>query len=532
MKDNIKRNRIGDISLYFLLTLFMLISFYKMNPNSEPLANDDGVYLYTAIQINDGGAPYVDSWDHKGPIFYLIEVLGLHFAPDPQWGVFIFNAILLAFSFLIFCYTLRQYFSWIAIAGGSIFFLFLFQSFVRNVSAPDYQALYFLMITFSLLIYGEKQKKRWVWGLIGFFAGIVILSKMTAALFYIVLAIYLIIISISQKKLDRRFLLFAIGGLTVSAIAFIFLFQKKALSDFFDQYILFNMIYAGSGSSLTLLKNLLATLFRLTETLGYPISFICIIVYFLTAMLLSETYQKKRSISDFDPIEKLMTLTVFAFPIEIILTGASGKPYYQYFSVMTVYLFFFFCRIIEIIVQHTSWLRTQSLGQYTTLLFCTFFSMSILTQKSLEKIERQGKKIFSKEFFEYTAADSWETRKYLEENTNQNDTVYVWGSAVNINVEIDRKSPTRYTYATPLYNCSYTTIDKWNEFYNDITTKKPKYIVEAEDFPSIKDGAPAGCEHIDDLFNRFMYYFENSYKEVDMTPIDGIRHIYLYSGTD
>lgn len=42
---------------------------------SGHLTRDSGVFLYTGMVVSRGGMPYVDSWDHKGPLLAAIEAL-------------------------------------------------------------------------------------------------------------------------------------------------------------------------------------------------------------------------------------------------------------------------------------------------------------------------------------------------------------------------------------------------------------------------------------------------------------------------
>ena len=42
---------------------------------SGHLTRDSGVFLYTGMAISRGGMPYVDSWDHKGPLLAAIEAV-------------------------------------------------------------------------------------------------------------------------------------------------------------------------------------------------------------------------------------------------------------------------------------------------------------------------------------------------------------------------------------------------------------------------------------------------------------------------
>jgi hypothetical protein len=64
---------------------------------------------------------------------------------------------------------------------------------------------------------------------------------------------------------------------------------------------------------------------------------------------------------------------------------------------------------------------------------------------------------------------------YIQNHTNPDDFVLMWGAEASYNFAARRTSPTRFVYQTPLYNQK----DKINvtEFLQDILIKKPRLIV-------------------------------------------------------
>ena len=73
----------GFIWKFLLYAGFLIYSGWLMlqSPNS-PLSNvpeyvDSGVFQYIGRKILEGYMPYRDIFDHKGPLLYLINALGL-----------------------------------------------------------------------------------------------------------------------------------------------------------------------------------------------------------------------------------------------------------------------------------------------------------------------------------------------------------------------------------------------------------------------------------------------------------------------
>lgn len=55
--------------------LFISLVAYAPVIASGHITRDSGVFLYTGMVVSRGGMPYVDSWDHKGPLLALIEMV-------------------------------------------------------------------------------------------------------------------------------------------------------------------------------------------------------------------------------------------------------------------------------------------------------------------------------------------------------------------------------------------------------------------------------------------------------------------------
>ena len=54
---------------------------------------DQSVFIYVAEGLLDGDIPYRDRWDHKGPLIYLLNVVGLLIAGIP--GIWLVGGVFL-----------------------------------------------------------------------------------------------------------------------------------------------------------------------------------------------------------------------------------------------------------------------------------------------------------------------------------------------------------------------------------------------------------------------------------------------------
>ena len=84
------------------ITLAASTLFRLFPGNNRPPAEDSSVFLYIGKRMLEGKLPYRDLFDHKGPILYLIEVLGLRLSPHSTNGVWMLEVLnLLAASYLM-----------------------------------------------------------------------------------------------------------------------------------------------------------------------------------------------------------------------------------------------------------------------------------------------------------------------------------------------------------------------------------------------------------------------------------------------
>src|SRR4026207_2167425 len=83
-----------------------LITLFPNNPNNMTLpSRDSGVFLYVGWRLLHGDIPYRDVWDHKPPLIYFVDALGIALTPGSFWGLWILQVFFIFFT-LLFVYKL------------------------------------------------------------------------------------------------------------------------------------------------------------------------------------------------------------------------------------------------------------------------------------------------------------------------------------------------------------------------------------------------------------------------------------------
>src|SRR5215211_5137336 len=103
-----------------LSILGTIIALFPSNPHNMTLpSRDSGVFLYVGWRFLNGDIPYRDVWDHKPPLIYFVDALGIALTPDSLWGVWVLQFLFIFFT-LFFIYKLldREFGIFAALAGA------------------------------------------------------------------------------------------------------------------------------------------------------------------------------------------------------------------------------------------------------------------------------------------------------------------------------------------------------------------------------------------------------------------------------
>ena len=116
--------------VYILLCSSIMALFAQSNPFQTSFMGDSAVFVYVAKVILSGGMPYRDTFDHKGPLIYLFDALGLLI--DNRVGIWIVEFTVIFITFL-FAYKIARFLkcsqllSCVVITIGFFVLLYYFQ---------------------------------------------------------------------------------------------------------------------------------------------------------------------------------------------------------------------------------------------------------------------------------------------------------------------------------------------------------------------------------------------------------------------
>lgn len=254
---------------YFILLflpisiLFLLLYSYTTSPLYIHEGMDSAVFKTMGLAILKGKIPYVDIFDHKGPILYFINAFGQWLIPG-RLGIFILQVIGL-FTTLIFLFKIANLFTGRFISFLSILLtLFVYGGFIQEGNQCEEWMLPFftlaLYIALRYLLKEYNSPHKWYYGFIyGLCFGITFYIRPNDAVAFIggivIGLLYWIIYKQNFRNLFDIFVSFLFGfGIIILPISIYFVYNN-AMSEMLYGLIGFNSEY--SGGLLTMIMSML-----------------------------------------------------------------------------------------------------------------------------------------------------------------------------------------------------------------------------------------------------------------------------------
>lgn len=440
------------ILIFAILSVFILMQS-PLNPFAKQITDiDSSVFIYGANRIREGKIPYRDFFDHKGPILYLIEVIGLSLANGNVIGIWIIEVLFMFLNFLLL-YKISQLFSKNKIVNILAVFLStvpLFTFFSEGNFTEEYALPFMLyaLYTFLKFIKNNDIKRREI-----IFNGIcfamVLLMKVNLVMLWVVNVLIVIYIYIKNKKYKefiRTILLFLLGVLIVFLPVILYFLINNAISDLFYCVFTFNCKYVGYKGTMPKKLEILQFFLKASK-----LSVIALILGI--ANLVKRIVKKQKYIANVS--------SILYFIVVIIELTLIGRNYIYYANIF----------IPALIVPFTESLENiKDLKNFKIKIMVIILFIVILGIASKEHIIDQFNKVEKQ--FKY-ARNSYLVNK-IQENSKENDNVLMlWNSCALYNFS-NRKYEGKYMYQVPPILSDDKILD---EILEELENNKPDLIV-------------------------------------------------------
>ena len=468
-----KQSRVN--SIYWLLGLafllgFILVLLLPLSPALAPIpGRDSGVFLYTGQQILQGQIPYRDVWDHKGPILFFINAIGLRLLNGSAWGVWLMVALTLWLSVAMCFVLLRRLFTAWAAVFATIALVCCIDLLAFGYNKTELYALPLQFIAF-LLFYEIEQRGQVGWRGVGLgitFALTFYLQQNLAVIWGVMVLYWIARAAYSRlwSLLFRQLSTFLLGFLAVTLPLLFYFASHNALEAYLSAAFGYNFVYS---SDTNLLKKLVSPIYGLYELARSGITLLAGAGWLLA---LRDLWRKRQSAMNAK--SALLLVALVCLPVNALSTSLSGTSYAWYFiewlpvfCIFTAYLAdsFLFHQQAGDSNRKTTSSKLWITGILAAMIFQTlgFWMIEDLAIPLLNPESEAGDPVL----------------EYVQQHTDNNDYLLMWGVQAEYNFLSGRPAPTRFVYQLPLYRLAYQRPALIEEFYGDLQANPPALIVD------------------------------------------------------
>lgn len=488
--------------------IFVLVNVLAVlipaSPRLQPLPSwDSGVFLYTGWRVTQGALPYRDVWDHKPPLIYLVNAVGILLSNTSRWGVWGLEVVFLFAAGLIGYDLLKRTFgTWCAVF---ISFAWLLNAFF-TMDGGNYTTEYALPFQFGLLWLiataseGKISTRRAL--VIGIFSAVLFWFKQNLIAIPLAIGIYWLILVLTSR--EKRAYLRSLLAMSAGAILFSLLVLSPfvlngALAEFWDAVFWFNSIYVDEPwlKRVLALREIGFTInaagFSLLAAMGWLgasiVAFDALHVgegsrawglpggsrarwtQSLDALLGEPPSPGERGLAHVQRAT-LLSVTLIAFPLEIFWVAYPGKQFDHYFLALlptgAVLAAFAFRTLLNALERVWTARRATALFCCVTIVLAGYYSAYAYTQKS-SQIGNRG---------------STAVAAYIDEHSQPEDAVFIWGSEGRTLFAAQRHNPTPYIYLAAFNHVGYTTDERISNFLTALEQAAPPLMLDTTANPN------------------------------------------------
>jgi len=421
----------------------------------RPYASDESIFLYQGKILNEGRMPYIDSWDHKGPLLYILNALAINIPLSNSLGIPILQSSLLfgALTYIGICSGI------LTSNNKSIFIIFATVTSltiylgIHSFNTTELWCLPIQLITyFKLIFYFSTVKEKTIhekylsrfsmW--LGFALVFTILIRPNNS-FGIVFVIILLVSHLRKVTLNL-FISFIVGISLPLILVSLYMnpIDQNLAKEFFDQYILYNVDYS---SGLSFRQKLYGFGYLFLNYVKLPI-----MIFLLFLIILN-----------FKKVSSFSTKICFSLiVVDFFSQTTSGRGYSSYlvgtFASVLIFIFFF-------LINHRNLKINLKLSvALATIVFINAIDVQGFSQRWHSNYKEQ-----------ILASD------YLKKQTTVADEILYLGANPYILVRSNRFSSSKFIYSYPLLSNFYRDRVALEEnFSADFLSNPPNYVVQSD----------------------------------------------------
>lgn len=447
--------------------LLVAIVLAQANPFYHSPNRDGGLFMYIGDRILKGDLLYIDIWDNKGPLIFYLNALGLFLGRGLRWGVWGLEYAFLFFAAFFGFSLIKNLWGLISAMFGTWIWLSGFNGLARGGNfTEDYSLLFNFAALYLFWLHIEKGRSRLYLFIIGMTFSLSFLLRANNIGIQLTVGLVLLLSAIFDRSSENRLtdlIWIGLGSLAVFALVGLYFQLLGTLNDMIVAGYTYNFFYSSGGIDIGELIH------SVTRGAGLLSSIFIIAILGLVALVekLPDSFRPSQR-----SLRYLYFLILIGWPIEMVLSGLSGRNYPHYFICWLPYI-----GILSGLLAHAL-LPAFNERLNKMPLVILLVGVALISALNFVTLD-QYKTAFTRLLTDRSAGVEFvhPVAKYVRENTKPEERVLVWGFQPFINLMAHRESSTGVLSYPVLIESPYSDeLNNW--FYQELVENKPVLIVD------------------------------------------------------
>jgi hypothetical protein len=428
------------------LLVALLFSHSILLNNAISLAHiDSQVYIYTGLQLLKGKILYRDVFDHKGPVMYVFECLGLFFCKKNFTPLWLTQCLVFTLGICpLFIYWAKKYSASLSITAMFFMIAWFFRAKTIGDNLPEIYAISLLSLSyyFYVKILEKNWTNWWYTSLLGICSMSLFLLKPNFVVLIFPCICHLCYMLYYEKQLHKFLLNYALACLFMLLPFVCYFNYHHALQDALFAFWTFNISYIAQ-QKLSIWESIYEVFFKHPNYLLLFVVLVGIVKYWIAAA--------DRTM--------LLMLCITLVLSAIILVGLPGRGaeslhYTIPFAPLIAWL---------VIVIGRDFQKFQSIIlACIALYFCKQIAIHFFTAKKISTVVNTN-------------------IQYINRYKKPKETLCVLGNCSSSYLQTQLACNTAFSFTYPIMqNCSGTIEQK---FLNQFENRKPNWILYESTYP-------------------------------------------------
>lgn len=439
------------LAVFGIATLVISTSSPSHPWNRGEPVTDSSVFLTIGTQMRAGLTPYRDTFDHKGPLLFVINYLGV--AINQTSGIIIFECLAIFATFIIL-YKIsrlkcrRRLLSVVLSLVAMSLYITINQTDRGNLT--EEYAMPFIATAIYIFVdyFLNHQTTPFKVFLAGLSFACVAMLRINMVAVWAVFCLAILFQQIKHKTygdLLKFIAEFLLGVLTVTLPIMIWLTANGAISDFINIYFIFNSTYTASKGGIS----------SMASSALYFISLPTVALSLITCLALLAKQK-----------DKLICLYLLATLASIATAAMSGRIYPHYGMILTPLIVFPLAYFGESLrsIDKKDYVATAF---FVIIIFELYVPWVDMLKNTIESFDHR-------QIGEPVAESLTKPCEIIESSTSPTDKISVYGNRNSIYLRCNRLPATKYSYQSPIGDVNPAILE---EYFRELTDELPKIIV-------------------------------------------------------